>query len=292
MGVADTPQLDSESSGSAGSNFLAAIYDTNTIHVWFRVNTNGTITCLRGAGAGSVELGTSSGALQAGVWAYVELKVVIHDSAGTVDIRINGTSVLALTDKNTMNTANASWNSVGFGYVTAVGTTPITADFDDLVLFDPSGSYNNIFLGDITVAALYPDGPGTSTDWEDSTGGSPPANWDNVNEAAPNDDTDYNETATINAQDTYTMQDCAAGSDIRAVQIVSAQRKTTEGPGRIKHVVRSNATDYDQAEQGIGGTTYSFLRSILETNPGSGSPEEPWTEGGFNACEIGLIKTG
>jgi hypothetical protein len=110
-----------------------------------------------------------------------------------------------------------------------------------------------------------------------------------VDEAVLNDDTDYISTSTVNAKDTYAFGDAPAGADIRAVQILIAVRKGQEGPGKIKPVVRSASTDYLQTEQSISGTTYAFMRTLLEADPATSSP---WSESGFNAAEFGMVKTG
>ena len=85
------------------------------------------------------------------------------------------------------------------------------------------------------------------------------------------------------------MPDCAAGADIRAVQVLAAVRKGAEGPGQVKLVTRSNSTDYDGAAQGIGGTTYSYVREVPRDRPGDRGSV---VGDGFNAAEIGLKKTG
>ena len=270
---------------SDSSNWLASISETNTYQLWFRVNTNGTISAMCGNAGASVVLGTTSTALQVGVWAYVEIKALIDPSAGTVDIRINGVSGLSLTGQNTRTSANSGWTNCGFGYFTQTGAGTITADFDDLVVMDSSGSFNNAFIGDVTVSVLNPNGAGNSTDWTPSAG----SNYTCVDEDVVNDDTDYVSSSTLNAKDLYAMEDCAAGADIRAVQVVTAMRKGTEGPGKIKHVIRSNSTDYDSAEMGLGGTAYSFNRTIWETDPATAAA---WTESGWNAAQVGVKKTG
>lgn len=283
MPVAANPAI-AYGQGGGGSNWLVCLRDTNTTQVWFRVNQNGTISCLLGDGASCTVLGTSSTSLQAGVFHYVEIKVLIHGSAGTVTIRQDGKVGLNLSGQVTQFSGAAQWNDVRVGYL-ATSSTPVTLDIEDCAIMDGSGSVNNDFLGDVTISALYPSGAGTTSGWTPSAG----SNYACVDEALVNDDTDYVATTTINAKDTYAMQDTASGADIRAVQIVSAQRKGTEGPGRMKHVVRSGGTDYDQAEQGLGGTSYAFLRSILETDPATAAA---WSESGWNAVEVGVKKTG
>jgi hypothetical protein len=267
------------------SNWLASISETNTYQLWFRVNTNGTISAMRGNATASTVLGTTSLSLQAGVWAYVEIKATIDPSVGTVDIRINGVSGLSLTGQNTRTSANSTWTNCGFGFFATTTAATVTADFDDLLVMDGSGSYNNAFIGDVTISILNPTGAGNSTDWTASAG----SNYQCVDEAVVNDDTDYVSSSTLNAKDLYAMEDCAAGADIRAVQVVTAMRKGTEGPGKVKHVIRSNSTDYDSAEISLGGTAYSFNRTIWETDPATAAP---WSESGWNAAEVGVKKTG
>jgi len=235
-------------------------------------------------GAGNFTLigSASAVALQVGVFAYLEVQMKCANAPdGTCTVRINGTEVLALTGLDTLYTS-ATLSRIGL----ACGYNNNTVmDYDDLVVMDTTGAVNNAFLGDVTISALLPSGAGTTSGWTPSAG----SNYQNVDEALVNDDTDYNSTSTLNAKDTYAMANVAAGADIRAVQIVTAQRKGAEGPGKIKHVVRSGGTDYDLTEQGIGGTTYSFLRSVVETDPATAAA---WSESGFNAVEIGIKKTG
>jgi len=279
------PKVNSDTASNGGSNWLFAIKDTNTYQVWFRLNTNGTISAFCGAGYPSTLLGTTTGSLQVNVWAYVEFKVLIHGSAGTVDVRINGVNSLSLTGKNTQAGASAIWNVARFGYIAVSTVSTITCDIDDVVVMDGSGSFNNAFIGDVTISVLNPNGAGNSTDWTPSAG----SNYQCVDEDIVNDDTDYVSSSTLNAKDLYAMEDCAAGADIRAVQVVTAMRKGTEGPGKIKHVIRSNSTDYDSAEIGLGGTAYSFNRTIWETDPATAAA---WTESGWNAAQVGVKKTG
>jgi len=274
----------------ASSNYLVKCMNNND-KLWFmRVNKDGTISVLRDLTT-AVVLGTTTVALQEDVFAYVEVKVTVHGSAGTVDVRINGASAMTgLTGQNTRGEGSTDgWTHLRTGQCTG-GSVRAWLDIDDLVIMDGSGSVNNDFLGDVTIGCLYPDADGNSHAWVLSTG-TPDNNEDYlcIDEALVNDDTDYISTNVLNAKSTFSMEDVAAGANIKAIQIVSAQRKAAEGPGKIKHVVRSNSTDYDLTEQGIGGTSYAFLRSIVEVDPATSAA---WDEAGFNAVEIGVKKTG
>jgi len=223
----------------------------------------------------------SSSGLQQGVWSYLEVRMKCHDSAGTCIIRLNGIEVLNLTGLDTLYSTSTLTRFA----VASTGTFNTYFHIDDLVVMDTTGSLNNTFMGDVTISAIFPTGAGNSSGWTPSAG----SNYDCVNETSPNDDTDYNATSVLTTKDLYAFADAPAGADIRAVQVLAAVRKGAEGPGQVKLVTRSNSTDYDGVAQGIGGTSYSYVREVYETDPATAVA---WTEGGFNAAEFGLKKTG
>lgn len=234
-----------------------------------------------GPGGTPSSLGASAtGLISAGVYYYVEVKWTINASTGSVHIYLNGTEVLALTG---VDTQVGSYAAVT-GVTLSTSGSSATADFDDVYVAIQSGGGVTNVLGDVTVTALYPSGAGTTTGWTPSAG----SNYQNVGGTTPNDDTDYNSTSTIDAKDTYAMQDCASGADIQGIQILASVRKEPDGPGQVKLVTRSNSTDYDGTAQGIGGATYSYVREIRETDPATAAA---WTESGWNAVELGLKKT-
>lgn len=234
-----------------------------------------------GEGLGNITLiGTSSSAgLQAGVWAYLECQMKCDGSTGTCTVRLNGTQVLADTALDTLYTSATLTRA-------AIGSTGAgTRDFDDLYIASVSGGLVTAFLGDVTVSAIYPNGAGNSTGWTPSAG----SNYQCVDEAVVNDDTDYVSTSVNTTKDLYAFGDAPVGADIRGVQLLIAARKGADGPGQITPVVRSNSTDYDQTAQGLGGTTYQYLRTMVEADPATSAA---WTESGFNAAEFGAKKTG
>jgi hypothetical protein len=265
--------------GSAGAWECGVCLNADLTLQPFTVNSGSYVP---GASTNYTLVGTATAtALQVGTWAYLEVQMKCDGSTGTCVIRLNGTEVKNLTGLDTLYTS-ATLTRFALG---CRASTEVQLDYDDLVAMDLSGSRNNAFIGDVTVTALYPSGAGTTSGWTPSAG----SNYQNVDEAAPNDDTDYNSTSTLNAKDTYAMQDCAAGADIRAVQVLASVRKGAEGPGQVKLVTRSNSTDYDGTAQGIGGTSYSYLRQVLETDPATSAA---WLEAAWNAVEIGVKKTG
>jgi hypothetical protein len=268
---------------------IAAIRDSGgTVHVSVRVNTDLTLSAYRGLTGGTL-LGTSSGALTAAAFAHVELKVLVANAGGTVDIRLNGASVLALTGQDTQNSANASWASVVLGHSELISNTNTspgrTFAFDDLYVLDGTGAAPwNAFLGDCRVDVRVPTGAGATTGWTPNTG----TNWAAVDDAAPDDDTTYTSAATAGLTDTFVVQDApVAGAAIYGVQHCLNVKKTDAGSAAIAPVIRHSGVDYVGADF-LPGTGYTYALAIDVLNPGTAAA---WTEAGFNAAEFGYKRT-
>lgn len=273
--------------GAAGMP-LVQIRATGGPQITLRVDSAGTLTVTRGQHNGTV-LGTTTATIPSGAFAYVELRVVIHASAGVVALRINGASALSLTGQNTSNTGTTAWSNVVLGIFDSVGSTNTqaggTIDFDDLYVLDGSGTSPwQGFLGDCRVDARLPTGAGASVAWAPSAG----ANWSCVDEAAPNDDTDYVAAASTGLTDTHVTQDApVAGAAIFGVQHCLAMKKSDTGTCAVAPVIRHAGTDYAGADLNPG-TTYTYGLAVQPVNPGTGVQ---WTESGFNAAEFGYRRT-
>lgn len=261
---------------------------------YFQINPDGSITAVRGNNAqtspgviqgGVTGLGTTSVPLTMSVYTYVEFKVLLHASAGTVQVKFNGTTVLNLTGQNTAGSiGSAVWNGFFFAPQGSAGASG-TIDFDDLCVLDGTGSAPwNDFLGDLRVDSRFSTAPGANTGFTPSTG----ANWQNVDDAAPNDDTDFNSTATVGLTDTFVVQDApVVGSAILGIQHNLSVRKLDAGAGTIAPIVRHGGVDNVGA--GLNPSiAYAFLTQTVQANPGTGLQ---WTEADFNAAEFGYRKT-
>lgn len=276
---------------SLGGNRIAGIYDGPGAkeHVYLTANSDGSLSVYRSANTipsngtiGATLLGsTAAGLIAAGTFAYLEWKVLLHDTTGTVAVRVNGASALALTGQDTSN-GSLVWSSFWLGS----GSSNLTADFDDLYVLDGTGAAPwNDFLGDCRVDARYPTAAGATTGWTPNTG----ANWAAVDDAAPNDDTDYTSAATAGLTDTFVVQDApVTGAAIYGVQHNLSAKKTDAGSASIAPVIRHSGVDYVGANLNPG-TTYAVLQQIAAVNPGTAAA---WTEAGFNAAEFGYKRTG
>jgi hypothetical protein len=267
---------------SASGDWLAAIVESGTLHVILKLNPDYTISVLRGDGT---VLGTSSATGMAdGIGAYVEWKGTINDTTGTYTVRINGTTtVLTGSSKDTQNGGTSSWNAIWVGILNSQSIGATTLDFDDMYLFDQSGGTYNDFFGDARVDVRAVTGAGATTTFTPSTG----SNFQNVDDATPNGDTDSNSTATVGAIDTFVIQDApVTGAGIGLVQVSLYAKKSDAGTCTIASVVRHSGVNYTAAAQ-APGTGYSYLSTIYSKNPGTSAA---WVEADFNAAEIGYSK--
>ena len=225
------------------------------------------------------------------MYTYIEWKVLIADTGGTVELRFDGQTVLSLTGLDTQDNAPSTWNIFVLGQVNNPSNTNAatrTLDYDDVYVCDGSGPapWNN-FLGDCRVDARFPTGPSANgapnTGWTPSAG----ANYEAVDDAVPNDDTDYTVTVPL-VTDTFAFQDAVVGKPILGIQHCINMKRTTESPGVVAPVIRPLSTDYVGAGilPSFAGYTYGLQTAAI--NPATGVA---WTEAEFNAAEFGYRRT-
>lgn len=268
---------------NSASNALMAVRYQGTGMFWIRVNTDGTLSVYSGTSV----LGTSVSAISPGTTYYVELKVVIHASTGTVDLEVDGSSWLSLSNQNTGSTA---WNEFFLGKCRAGSAK--TWDFDDVYVFDgiTSDANNQVvdLLGDVRVDALVPNGVGATSGWTPSGGSPLPDNYECIDDATPNDDTDYVSTSTLNAIDTYAFPDApVVGATVLGIQVCSCERRETVGSSQTAGVLRTGGTDYPATAVG-NPSTYAYNRGLWTLNP---SDQSVIDDTDFNAMEFGIKKT-
>lgn len=248
-----------------------------TVQFMLQRNADGSINAYRGD-SGTLLGTTAPGVLSStAVHYYVELKVLIHPSAGTVDLRVNGASVLSLTGQNTRQSANSFATQVSFGNR---DTTGISVNVDDVYICDNSGSTNNTFLGDVRVECLFPNGAGSTTNFAPSAG----SNYQCVDDNPANDDTDYVSSSTVTDRDLYAMASLSSTSGaVKAVCVTTTDRKDDSGTRTHAHVVKSGAS-VSVGTAFAPTTAYAIHQTVFESKPGGGA----WTISDVNGAEAGL----
>jgi hypothetical protein len=230
--------------------------------------------------AGSTDRGVCSSYISYnGVWRYFEIKVTIHDSAGAIEVRENGVTMLSLSGIDTQASGNAIIDRVALGG--APGTSYMNLSLDDFYLCDDQGSFSNTFLGDIRVQSILPSAAGNTTQMTPSAG----SNYQCVDEAVPNGDTDYVSETTAGEKDTYAFGNLTPTSGtIAGVQVMINARKDDAGSRSIAPVYRPVSTDYDGTTV-IVSDSYTYYREIAEVSPATSAA---WTIAEINGAEFGV----
>ncbi len=255
-----------------GLNLLLGLHDGATLGMNIRLETDGTLKAYRGV----TLVGTTVSSLTTATWYYVEFKVYVHNSAGTVDINVNGASWLSLTG---IDTAQAS---IAYHTAFRLHSPSLNTSWDDVYFLDATGSENNDLLGNRQVVAIYPGSAGDSTDWTPSAG----SNYQNVDEGALLDeDTTYNETSTDNHQDLYNYGNLPASvSSVDGIQINFDGRVTT-GSMDVSAVIKTGTTTSVGSAVTVTSTDYITTVRVAEQDPDTAAA---WIPSGVDGAQFGV----
>lgn len=238
-------------------------------------------------------IGTSTlPAVTATGWYHIESKIVINAATGSIEVRVEGQTVLNLTNINTGSTAVSQIACTGYSLG---GDTKNTQHWmKDLVVWNNLGSLNNTFLGPVLVTNLVPTGD-AALNWTPSTGTNGWSILDNI----PPDDTKYL-SAPYNAGGPPFYPSPYKGilSDlpIEAVTVkglVSFVRaaKADGGDGSIQVGIISDPSGAPATALGVDRpitVAQTYWRDIFEVDPKTGVP---WLPAAVNAAQIQLNRT-
>lgn len=138
---------------TAGNGLTMNFLDGSTAQCSIKFLQNGGISVYTGTSSGTL-VATVSNAFNPGVWNGFQFKVVINNSTGSIEIRVNGstTDTVNQTGMNTRGgTSNSYVNGVGF-FATTTGNTFI----DDLYLNNTSGNNPVSWPGDVRCIQQTP----------------------------------------------------------------------------------------------------------------------------------------
>lgn len=264
-------------------NCLFSFYDAGTRQVTVNIQTDNKINIRRGATSSGTIIATSTNPVSVGAYHYFEIKIKFHNTTGTIDVQWDGAAVAGLSGLTGLNTRAGSNNYANEIYVWSDGTTASlsmqTVDGDDFYVCDDSGANNNNFLGDVRVQCVVPTGTGNSNAFTPSAG----ANWQCVDEAAQNGDTDYNESSNAGDIDLFATGDISPTSGtIKAVMVWMYAKKTDGGVRQLAGAVRSGGTNAFATTVTLGAS-YAYYPGLHELDPAAAA----WTVTTVNSIEAG-----
>lgn len=254
-------------------NVQVQVFVTCTGHFYFALN--------------GVMFGTVSvRAISFSAYHYVEVKVKFDNASGTAELRVDGAIWLNLTGQDTKNTSTTS-DAISLGSINEKGVPPnqhsLQLDFDDIYFCDDTGSFNKDFIGDVNVKMVLPNGNGTLNNY--TRGGvDSGANWSQVEENPPNEDTDYVTDATVGNIDRY-VYPAITGTLVKAVVVWNRARKDDGAARSIRAACLSGGTTGDSGADIPLSTNYEYTFGLFEVDPNTGVA---WLVAAVNAAQFGI----
>lgn len=224
---------------------------------------------------------TTAGNFTKGAWHWIEVELYWHASAGTLKVWING--VLEI-NESALNTGTRPATVTPY-WGTSQAAHVDEAWYDDIVMSDGAGSYNNTRpLGDSVVRALVPVGDGNSSDLLGSDFNKV-SNYLLVDAVTEPTTTDFVGSSTEGEKDLYTLSDLQSSTGaVLGIEVLSKWQKTDAGTKYGRAVVRTGGVDYPQTSVALP-LSWSNRSDLIEENPGTTSA---WTASEVNALEAGF----
>lgn len=224
----------------------------------------------------STVIATSSENYSINQWFYFEVEYTPGSNPnGRVIIRKNGNTIIDFTGDTRSTTSIVKSDAIIIAGGYSAGPTVY---WDDIYINDSTGAQNNAFMGDVEVKLLSPNGNGSHSQFVGSDGNSTD-NYDLINDTTY---TDYVESSTVGAKDSYLL-DNVSNVNVHAVQSVVRGAQAGGGMAAIKPFVRISGVDYLGATQYLGQQTVST--NIYELNPATSTA---WTDNDVNGTEVGV----
>ncbi len=229
---------------------------------------------------GGTQVASFAHSIAVGTWYFIEIKVVLSDTAGSVEARIDGASIGTFSGDTRNAGTNPTLDAVDV-YNYQVNTNYTWVDFDDIYIVNGAGTVDNDFLGDHRVDLALPNGNGARSGLVGSDGDQLD-NYLLVDENPPAT-ADYVGSATDGAGDTYAFGNAPAGRAIAGVQTVMYAAKTDTGAKSMRQLARIGGVDYPGDAKVLSTGYQAYLRT-MGVSPASGAD---WTEAEFNGAEFG-----
>lgn len=233
-------------------------------------------------------LGSGSTGLAADTMHRVELRVVISDTVGVVQARLNGNLEIDLSAQDTNNAGGGDIKVMQLGVTTGSAASygaSIDAFIDDVIFNDTTGTVSNSWPGGAGVEKLTPNADGFYTAWT-STGGA--VDYTEVDDVAsygtlPDDDTTTLLSATTDQRTSVNLTNTTLAGTVGGVMLCTYAKNSAAGADQMAQGVRIGATDYDSTAF-IPATSYGWHTDILTLSPATSIR---WTTAEIDGMQLG-----
>lgn len=248
--------------------------NTSTGSLSIRLLATGALRVLRGA----VNIGESAGGvISQSTWHHIQVYCFIDDSAGRVQIYVDGASVINFTgDTNSATTVNVY--TVTYQGVASAGR----CCFDDIVINSSAGSVNNGLPGQVRLLPVQPRAAG---DLSQLTRAGVDLGNNFAQVRAPGNEFSMLQTNTTNNADLYLtdIPDLPADAVITNV-IVKARLRVQLGTRNGALLIKSGGTQ-EQGSDFALSAGWRWYEHVAAVNPADSGA---WAEADLNGLQIGV----
>lgn len=270
-----------EATNSSGVTGVFQIGEATATHVTVAATDTGQLIVYRGNIDG-VNLGSSATSLfSEGGWFYLEARIKLSNTVGEVELFVEGEQVLSLSALDTINGGTGVADRLLLLASTTAGLSlKGIVSYDDVYWLDTAGVPPlNGPLGPVRVDRLLPNAD-VSTQFTPSSGG---VNHHMVDEALPNNDTDYNESGTAGHKDVLGLSNLLTPSGtVFAVATRVRARRTDAAVTNIVPSIISNSVEANGVNVSVG-SSYEELTDLFVSNPDGGGA---WSDSAVNALQV------
>ena len=251
----------------------------NVAQVSISIETTGAMSIRRGGVNGAVLDTTTVPVVTANAWHRIEVKATINSATGSVEIRVNGSSVLTVTGANTQSSALSSSAQIAYSKSYSGG---INTSHKNLAVWDTTGTYNNNFLGSVQMTDIDTNAD-TSLTWTPSTG---TVGW-SILDNNPPVDTTYVSAASVLSNIFGLGNLPADATSVKGLILVNRSWKIDGGDGNTQMGIVSGASTGLGTDRPIT-TAPTYWWDVMEVDPATSIP---FTPTGFNAASLKQSRT-
>ncbi len=223
-------------------------------------------------------LDTINGLFSASTWYYIEFKVKIHDTTGTYEVHVNGSSV-----GTPGSGADTDFTGSGTADIVKIFNTESTPWYDDIYILDGTGGENDDFLGEMKVEILLPESDTISQDWSMSTGAD---HYALVDDNPSDEDTTYVYSTDSGDIDYYNYEDIGSAFQvIYGVQINTQAKVSSAASIEMYLTLSSGSTVSNGTAVTVSDTNYKTFGRAVGLDPDTSAL---WLSGAIDAAIFGV----
>jgi hypothetical protein len=255
--------------------------NANNCIAFFAVQSDGAIGCY--VGSSRTLIASSDPVISASSWQHIECKIVCDTVVGEIEVRVNGNTVLHLTDQN-LGSLGAT--QIVFGMPDQDSGGGLIYYLDDIVTWNDDGDDNNDFLGPQRVYTFFADADTAVEDW---TVNGAANGFEAIDDVPPDGDTSYLLGALEGDQSEFELPDLPPETALIAGVFVPVMGRLEDaGTGEVTVSLISNG-EVDAGDPITLTTAYTYWGTVFERDPNTNAP---WTRAALEDALVRIEKTG